>query len=216
MSDPVILSFSNDVASRIVALHDAASDADSYSPVLSGVCLRSAPISGDTGNGDALIIVATDGKLLMEERWTLDAGTLQDGEAILPADGIHTLSLWMKSLKAVLGKRPSCTMECTIAGRMATFRVPGLMIGECAVRLVEGSFPNYLHALNPADKPATPDRIGYNLAYFAAVAKAWKRPKLDITSVEAKHYRGTVLRLLRLPIGCQSALALIMDITLPS
>lgn len=211
MSDPITISISNDVVARIVAIHEAASDSDHSSPVLSGVCLRSAA----TDTGHALIVVATDGKLLLEERWTLDAGTLQDGEAILPADGIHALALWLKALKAALGKRPSCTIDCTIANRIAQFRVPGLMFGSCDVRLVEGSFPNYMHALNPTDKPSTPDRIGYNLAYFAAVAKAWRRPKIDSVAVEVKHYRGTVLRLLCLPIGCQSALALIMPITLP-
>lgn len=213
---PTTISLSYDAALRIAAIHGAASDGDRSSPILSGVCLRSVPISTDVCNGHALIIVATDGKLLLEEQWTLDAGSLTDTEINMGTQAVEQLALWLKSVKATLSKRPSCTMEMSWDGRMATFRVPGLSIGECPLRATEGSFPHYDAALRPGGDPSAPPTLGYNLSYFAAVAKAWKQPKLDHVTVECKHYRGTVLRMLRLPIGCHSALALIMPISLPT
>jgi hypothetical protein len=210
-----ILSLPYDAALRIIAVQAAASDPDRSSPILSGVCLRSVAINTDVCNGNALVIVSTDGKLLLEEQWSLDAGTMGDAEVNLGPDAVAQLALWLKSVKASLGKRCSCTMEMEYSERSVTFRVPGLAIGECPLRCTEGSFPRYDHALRPSDKPSNPDRIGFNLAYFAAVAKAWKQPKLDSIAVEVIHYRGTVLRLMRLPIGCQSALALVMPISMP-
>jgi hypothetical protein len=210
------ISLSYESALRIIAVHDAASDADRSSHILSGVCLRSVAVQTDVCNGHALIIVATDGKLLLEEQWSLDAGNLEDTEINLGPQAVAQLALWLKSVKATLGKRPSCTMEASWDGKVCTFRVPGLALGECPLRATEGTFPRYDHALRPSDAPSAPERVGYNLAYSASVAKAWKQPKLDCVAVEVKHYRGTVLRLLRLPIGCQSALALIMPISLPA
>lgn len=214
---PPTLSLSYDAVLRIIAVHGAASVADRVSPILSCVCLRSIPIATDVCNGNALAIVATDGKFLLEEQWrTLDAGSLTDTEINLGPQAVEQLALWLKSVKSTLGKRSSCTMELTWDGKIATFRVPGLAIDECPLRAAEGSFPGYAHVLRPGGEPSPTSKIGFNLAYYSALAKAWKQPKQDCLSVECKHYRGTILRMLRLPIGCHSAMALIMPISLPT
>lgn len=212
----MILSLSTDAAARIVAIHEAASDADRSSAILSGVCLRSAAIATDASNGHEMVIVATDGKLLVEERWSLDAGSLDDGEINLGSLAVDAMKAWLKSIHKALGKRKSATLELSWDGKVATLSVPGLTHGPCVMRATEGSFPRYDHALRGTDKPTPTERIGYNLQYFAQVAKAWKTPGHDAVVVEATHYRGTVLRRMRLPIGCTSALALVMPVSLPT
>jgi len=160
--------------------------------------------------------VATDGKLLIEERWTLDAGNLEDREVNLGQAAVDTLKGWLKMVDKSIGKRPSATIEVHWDGKVATFKACGLPVGDCPLRAVEGYFPRYDHALRPTDAPTKCDRLGFNLDYFARVAECWKEKRQDAVAVEMIHYRGTVLRRMRLPVGCQSMLALIMPISLPS
>lgn len=208
----MIISLSTDAAARIVAIHAAASDRERTSPILAGVCLRTIA----TDEGRALVIVATDGKLLIEERWTLDAGHLEDGEINLGPDAVAMLKAWLKMVDKSLGKRPSATIEMHWDGKVATFKGCGLPVGDCPLRAMEGCFPRYDPALRPTDEPTKCDRLGFNLDYFARVAECWKEKRQDAVAVEMIHYRGTVLRRMRLPVGCQSMLALVMPISLPA
>lgn len=207
----MIISLSTDAAARIVAVHTAASDRDRSAPILCGVCLRTIA----TENGNALVIVATDGKFLIEEQWTLDAGSLEDGEVNLGRAAVDMLKGWLKMVDKSLGKRTSATIEMQWDGKVATFKACGLPVGDCPLRAVEGYFPRYDAALRPTDEPTKVDRLGFNLEYFARVSDCWKEKRNEIVAVEIKHYRGTVVRKMKLPVGCQSMLALVMPISLP-
>lgn len=208
----MIISLSTDAAARIVAVHAAASDRGSASPILAGVSLRSIA----TDNGHALVVVATDGKMLIEEQWTMDAGNLGDGEVNLGQSAVDMLKGWLKVVDKSLGKRPSATIEMHWDGKVATFKACGPPVGDCLLRATEGCFPRYDHALRPTDEPTKVDRLGFNLDYFARVSDCWKEKRNEVVAVEIKHYRGTVIRKMRLPIGCQSMLALVMPISLPT
>jgi hypothetical protein len=194
---------------RIHAIWLAASDRDLSSPSLSGVLIK--------GSADCIAIAATDGKILVEEAWTLDAGTLE-AEWILSAASALMLRDWCKAVRKSLGKRADATVQMICEQRQITVGMPGSPIGDIKLACVDATFPQYAKALdNPTLPEHGPARIGMNLQYLSALETLWKVKGQMGPCVTCEFHRGMIFRPLSgPPVGCQRQIALVMPITLPT
>lgn len=223
------ISLSLSAIERICAVHTAAADRDQSSPVLAGVCLTAGKPVGTDGQ-PCMAIVATDGKILVEETWTLDAGQFgtapkewptdeeRSEEAIICAASVDMLASWTKQIRKSLGKRTDATIAVLIENKQVTIGLVNSAIGDIRLSCVEGRFLNYEKAFDSQSlSSAGPARIGFNCDYMARLAKLWTRKGMAGPAVVCEFGRGMILRQLAgLPIGCQRQRALVMPISLPT
>lgn len=225
------LSLSLSAVERIVAVHTAAADRDRdrTSPVLNGVCIKAGKPVGTDG-APCMAIVATDGKILVEETWTLDAGQFgiapkefptdeeRSEEAIISAKSIDLLASWTKQIRKSLGKRPEATLTMLIENKQVTIGLVNSAIGDILLACVDGRFPNYEKALDSQSLSSNgPARIGFDCEYMARLAKLWGRKGMAGPAVVCEFGRGIVIRPLPgPPVGCQRQRALVMPISLPT
>jgi hypothetical protein len=198
---------------RLPAIHAAAADTCRSSPILSCVCLRPCTI----GTGEpCLAIAATDGKILVEERWILDAGSLADNEAKLGPDAVATLAGWCKLVRKSLSKRQTdVTVEMLVEHGQVTVGWPGGTIGDVVLRQTEGTFPRFENALIISPAEHGPAHLGWDMTYMANISKLWSCKGSQ--GVACYFRRGVIMKPLGiLPAGCVSQVALVMPITLPT
>ena len=223
------LSISLSAVERIAAVHAAAADHGKSSPTLSGVCIKAGVPVGTDGQ-PCMSIVATDGKVLVEETWTLDAGRFgtapkefpteeeRSEEAIISSASVDMLASWTKQIRKSLGKRPYATLTMLIEHGQVTIGLANSAIVEVKLACVEGRYCRYERALDSQSlAQAGPARIGFNCEYMARLAKLWHRKGMTGPNVVCEFSRGMILRpLAGPPVGCQRQRALVMPITLPN
>ena len=224
------LSISLSAIERIVAVHTAAAVRDMSSPVLSGVCLTAGTPVGTDGQ-PCLAIVATDGKILVEETWTLDAGQFgtapkewagdeeRSEEAIICAASVDMLASWTKQIRKSLNKRQTdVTLTMLVENRQVTIGLVNSAIGDIRLACVDGRFLNYVKTFDSQSlSSAGPARIGFNCDYMARLAKLWTRKGMAGPAVVCEFGRGMVIRpLAGFRSGCQRQRALVMPISLPT
>jgi hypothetical protein len=160
--------------------------------------------------------VATDGKILVEERWTIDAGSLADNEANLGPDAVATLAGWCKLVRKSLSKRQTdITVEMLVERGQVTVGWPGGTMGNVVLRQTEGTFPRYEAALSVSPAECGPARLGWDMTYMANIAKLWARKGSH--GVACDFRRGMIMKPMgTLPVGCVGQVALVMPIALPT
>jgi hypothetical protein len=160
--------------------------------------------------------VATDGKILVEEQWMLDAGSLADKEVKLGPDAVATLAGWCKLARKILSKRQTdITVDMLVEHGQVAVGWPGGTIGNAVLRQTEGTFPSYEKALTISPAEHGPAHLGWDMTYMSNISKLWGRKGSH--GVACYFRRGMIMKPLGFPpVGCVGRVALVMPITLPT
>lgn len=182
------------ILTRVVAVHTAAAERKRLLPVLGGCLFRV--------EGGQLAIVATDGKILVEEVYPLP--DVPGMSIIFAASAIKPLAQFLKV--PIKARRDA---ELILDNGKVSVALHGAVI---PVNTVHGTFPPYdvfTPAHNNAKVTDYPSRVGIDTRYLARLDDLWgEAVVLDL------RYRGMVFTPLY-QTGAKRR-ALIMPVTLPS
>lgn len=203
------------VVERICAVHKCAADHEvRMGSVLAGVALK--PFASAIGAG--ITIVATDGKVLAEESYPIDLGTVTD--AILSEASVTMLRDWCRAVRKSLSKKQhDATVEMLTENRQITVGLPGSPIGDIRLATVEGTFPNYVGALTKPEKSGDglqtySQRIGVSSDYLGRFYALWGSKASH--AIVMTFARGIIVEPLNLHAGAICQRGLVMPISLPT
>lgn len=188
------------ILARVPLIH-LAHDADCSSVTLTGVLLQC--------TAGTLTIVATNGKLLIEEQFAVQG--VADFTALVSEDGVKRLASF---LKLTVNKKMDTEVTASVDSKAMTLTASN---GSAVVLpLLSGTFPAFAAVWDKPKAAVAPVRFCTNGDYVAILAKVWSRGKAGGPAI-VYEWRLGHLRCTPLVSTCEATVqrAILMPVILP-